>query len=123
MAELKIKTHTTYTYETTDGREFDDQLEASEWQLALDDIKSVVMLDSSFCRTDKIDEAFYVHIQTLSQLKSFELIREYEGMCANIDALGYWYYDDNSNEYVSVRKELFRLQSIIDVLDEFGNGG
>lgn len=119
MADIKIKTHTTYTYETTDGREFDDCQEATEWQLALEDIKSITMLDYKFCNTDRVDEAYYVHMKTLSQLKSFEAIQKYEGMSAHIDALGYWYYDENTDTYVSVRKEMDRLQSIIETLDLF----
>jgi hypothetical protein len=31
MSKLKIKTHTTYTYEASDGREFEDHPEAQEW--------------------------------------------------------------------------------------------
>jgi thermostable 8-oxoguanine DNA glycosylase len=120
MAEVKIKTHTTYTYETTDGREFEDQQEATEWQLALDDIKSITMLDHRFCNTTEVSSAYYVHIKTLSQLKAFEAIQKYEGMSAHIDSLGYWYYDENTDRYVSVRKEMDRLQSIIETLDVFG---
>jgi dsDNA-binding SOS-regulon protein len=33
---LKIITHTTYTYETYDGREFDDKAQAEAWKRALD---------------------------------------------------------------------------------------
>ncbi len=120
MSNLKVITHTTYTYETSDGREFDDQQEATDWQLALDDLKSITMLDHKFCNTDRIDEAYYVHVKTLSQLKAFEAIQKYEGMSAHIDALGYWYYDENTDIYVSVRKEMDRLQSIIESLDLLG---
>jgi uncharacterized protein YneR len=120
MADIKIKTYTTYTYETTDGREFEDRQEATEWQLALDDIKSITMLDNRFCNTTEVSSAYYVHIKTLSQLKAFEAIQKYEGMSAHIDSLGYWYYDENTDLYVSVRKEMDRLQSIIETLDVFG---
>lgn len=120
MPDIKIKTRTTYTYETTDGREFDDKQEATEWQLALNDIKSIAMLDHKFQKTTDHTEAFYVYIKTLSQLKAFEALQEYEGMCARIDALGYWYYDEHTDQYVSVRKEMDRLQSIIESLDVLG---
>jgi hypothetical protein len=120
MTDIKIKTHTTYTYETTDGREFDDHQEAVDWQLALEDIKTITMLDNKFCNTHEVTSAYYVHIKTLSQLKAFEAMQNYEGMCAHIDALGYWYYDDNTDQYVSVRKEMDRLQSIIETLDVLG---
>ncbi len=39
MTEVKIKTHTTYTYETSDGREFDLAEEAQEWQEHLENLK------------------------------------------------------------------------------------
>ena len=32
MAELKVKKRIEYTYETSDGREFEDKAEAMEWQ-------------------------------------------------------------------------------------------
>lgn len=120
MSELKIKTYTTYTYETTDGREFDDAEEAQEWQEALDNIKEITMLDSRFKPTTDHTEAFYVHIKTEAQLKAFRAINSYEGMCATIDAIGYLYYDERTDNYVSVRKELDRLQSIIETLDVLG---
>ena len=120
MSKLKIKTHTTYTYETTDGREFEDQAEAQEWQDHLENITGAVMLDHNFCNTLRVDEAMYVHIKTEAQLKAFEALNAYEGMCAKIDAIGYWYYDDRSDNYVSVQKEMDRLQSITETLDVLG---
>ena len=120
MSKLKIKTHTTYTYETSDGREFEDQSEAKEWQDHLENITGAVMLDHNFCNTTRVDEAMYVHIKTEAQLKAFEAINAYEGMCAKIDAIGYWYYDERIDNYVSVRKEMDRLQSIIETLDVLG---
>ena len=41
MADIKIKTHTTYTYETTDGREFDIAKEAEQWQEYLEIMKNI----------------------------------------------------------------------------------
>jgi uncharacterized protein YneR len=120
MADIKIKTHTTYTYETTDGREFEDAQEAQEWQDAIEGIKSIVMLNNKFHRTAEHDEAFYVHIKTTEQQKAFEAMQAYEGMCARIPEPGYWYYDDISDSYVNVNKEMDRLQSIIETLDVLG---
>ncbi len=120
MSKLKIKTHTAYTYETSDGREFEDQSEAQEWQDHLENITGAVMLDQKFCNTTHVDSTFYVHIKTEAQLKAFEAINSYEGLCAKIDAIGYWYYDERTDNYVSVRKEMDRLQSIIETLDVLG---
>ena len=64
MSELRIKTHTTYTYETSDGREFDIADEAREWQDNLENINGITMLDFKFCYTTDISEACYVHMKT-----------------------------------------------------------
>ena len=120
MADIKVKTHTTYTYETSDGREFDLADEAEEWQEHLEKIKKVVMLDSKFKRTDRTDEAYYVHIKTQTQLEAFEAMQAYEGLAAHVTSLGYWYYDEDMDEFIDVKKEMDRLQSIIECLDFLG---
>ena len=120
MADIKVKTHTTYTYETTDGREFDIAEEANEWQEQLEALKSIIMLDSKFQNTTDHTEAFYVHIKTWEQQEAFEALQAYEGMGAHITEPGYWYYDDCTDSYVDVVKERDRLQSIIETLDIFG---
>ena len=120
MADIKVKTHTTYTYETSDGREFDIASEAEEWQEHLEKIKSITMLDSKFHNTTDHSEAFYVHIKTWEQQEAFEAMQAYEGMGAHITEPGYWYYDDCDDSYVNVSKEMDRLQSIIETLDLFG---
>jgi hypothetical protein len=120
MSKLKIKTHTICTYETTDGREFEDQAEAREWQDHLENITGVVMLNSNFCNTARFDEAMYVHIKTEAQLKAFEALNAYEGLCARIAAIGYWYYDARTDAYISVNAEMDKLQSIIETLDVLG---
>ena len=116
MAELKIKTHTTYTYETSDGREFDDIREAETWQEHLETIKNITMLDSKFQNTTDHTEAFYVHIRTCQQQEAFEALQCYEGMGAHIPKPGYWYYNDCTDSYVDIVKERDRLQSIIETL-------
>lgn len=120
MAEVKIKTHAIYTYETSDGREFDDAQEAQEWQDHLENIKGITMLDSKFQNTTDHSQAFYVHIKTWQQQAAFEALQVYEGMGSHIPEPGYWYYDDCTDDYVNVSKELERLQSIIETLDVFG---
>ena len=120
MADIKIKTHTTYTYETTDGREFDDHKEAEEWQQAIDNIKKISMLGHNFKPTTDITEAFYVHIKTQEQLEAFDAMQADEGLVARIYSIGYYYYDDVSDEYISVKKEMDRLQNIIESLDALG---
>ena len=120
MADIKIKTHTTYTYETTDGRKFDEAREAEEWQKHIEAIKHLTMLDSKFKPTSDITEAFFVCIKTNSELDAFEAMQVYEGMCAHIPKPGYWYYDDCTDSYVDAVKERDRLQSIIEALDVLG---
>ena len=119
MADIKIKTHTTYTYETTDGREFDLAEEAEEWQGHLEAIKDITMLDSRFRPTANLDEAFYIHIKTNTQLDAFDAIQTYEGGTAPILEVGYWYYDDCTDSYVNVDKELNTLKEIKQQLNLF----
>jgi len=120
MSKLKVKTHTTYTYETSDGRAFEDRSEAQAWQDHLENITGAVMLDRNFCNTTRVDEAMYVHIKTEAQLKAFEALNAYEGLCAKIAAIGYWYYDERTDTYISVSAEMDKLQSIIETLDVLG---
>lgn len=121
MSEVKIKTHTTYTYETSDGREFDDAQEAQEWQQALEDIKGITMLDSKFKPTTEISSAFYVHIKKHSQLEAFELIQAYGGFVSSIPGIGCWYYDDCTDTYVNLETEINRLKDIQYKLYTGGN--
>ena len=116
MSEIKVITHTNYTYETTDGREFEDELEAETWQKALDAGSQIIMLNDKFVRTRSIDEAFYVHIRTWEQQKAFTQIQAYYGLCANIPKPGHWYYNDCTDSYVQVEEELIRLQGIMAAL-------
>jgi hypothetical protein len=120
MAEVKIKTQTTYTYETSDGREFDDAQEAQEWQEYLELSKTITMLDSKFKPTTDHTKAFYVHIKNWQQQEAFEALHAYEGMSAHILEPGYWYYDGCTDSYVDAVKERDRLQSIIETLDVLG---
>jgi hypothetical protein len=121
MAELKIKTHTTYTYETSDGRVFDIAEEAQKWQQALEDIKGITMLDSKFTPTTEVDSAFYVLINTYSQLEAFEAMQAYEGITAHIPDIGWWYYDEVVDEFVDIEKEISRLKDIIYKLSSAKN--
>lgn len=120
MTEVKIKTHTIYTYETSDGREFDDAQEAQEWQDHLENIKGITMLDSKFQNITDHSEAFYVHIKTWQQQEAFEALQYYEGMGSHIPKPGYWYYDDCTDSYVDVDEELNRLKEIKQRLNLFG---
>ena len=119
MSEVKIITHTTYTYETSDGREFDYAQEAEAWEKALSNIKNVAMLDAKFRPTTEVSSAFFVHIKTHDQLDAFSEIQAYEGMCAEIREVGYHYYDECTDTYLNIGKELKRLHDIIDKLDSW----
>lgn len=119
MAEVKIKTHTTYTYETSDGREFDIAEEAEQWQEYLDILKNITMLDCRFNKTADVDSAIYVCIKSYEQLDAFEAMQAYEGMCAHIPEPGYWYYDDCTDSYVNVDEEQNKLREIKKRLNLF----
>ena len=117
MSGIKIITHTSYTYETSDGREFEDELEARDWELALAEMKKVVMLDFKFKPTTEIDTAAYVHIKDYFQLKAFNLIQKYHGLCANILETGYWYYDERLDIYINIDSEIQKLESFKNKLN------
>ena len=119
MSELRIKTHTTYTYGTSDGREFDIADEAHEWQDHLENIKGITMLDSKFCYTTDISEACYVHIKAWQPHEAFEALQHYEGIDAYIPKPGYWYYDDGTDSYIDVDEELNSLRDIKQRLNAF----
>ena len=119
-SKVRVKTHTVCTYETTDGREFDDANEAHEWQEHLEVLKGITMLNSKFQNTADHTEAFFVHIKTWKQQEAFEALQVYEGMGAHIPEPGHWYYDDCTDSYVDAVKERDRLQSIIETLDVLG---
>lgn len=121
MADFKIKTHTTYSYETSDGRTFDDPEAAETWQEALECIKKVVMLDNKFNRTDSISSAFYVHIKTHEQLDAFQEIGAYEGICADIRSVGFYYYDDCEDTFINIEKEIDRFKTMMTKLCKEGN--
>ena len=118
MADIKIKTHTIYTYETSDGREFDLADEAEEWQEHLENIKKVIMLDCEFNPTVHTDEAYYIHITIQDQLEAFEAMQAYEGLAAHVTSLGYWFYDECADDYINVEQEITRLQKVIKAIDK-----
>jgi hypothetical protein len=113
MTELKVKTHTVYTYETSDGREFDDKPEAEFWQKSLNVFNTIPMLDSDFKPTKQADLADYIHIKTWEQLEAFSTIQIYEGIDARIEQPGYYYYDGYLDKYINIDIELKKLQDII----------
>lgn len=84
MNELKVTTHISYTYETSDGREFDDETEAKEWQDVLSQFKNVCMLTDKFKPTENIDTAYYVCCKTSEEAHAFNEVNNYDGMAATI---------------------------------------
>jgi hypothetical protein len=121
MTDIKIKTHTISTYETTDGRTFDDRFEATEWQLALEELKHIPMLDDNLKPTTVPEAVYCVCLKTYPQLRAFVLWQDYHGVWANqIKELGYWYYDDNKHSYINLIAERDKLINIIDTLTAFG---
>ena len=117
MADLKIITHTTYTYETTDGREFDSKPEAEAWQNAIDNTDRIVMLDSRFKLTNDFEKAFFIHIDNPDQLEAFNTKQADLGIASIIKGLGYYYYDEVSDEYIDIDAEIGRLLDLKARLD------
>jgi hypothetical protein len=118
MKDIKIITHTTYTYETSDGREFNDEQEAKDWQAALDTIEDVRMLSSRFNPTNDVDSAFYVYIKDDYQRRAFNAIQADMGLNTRITEVGYYYYDDVADEYINIENKIKELQGFIDLLNK-----
>ncbi len=112
---MTIKTHTTYTYETSDGREFKNQEEAQDWQLALDIFNDrthgLTILDAKFNPTTDICSAFYVWIKNQAQLKAYQVMSAYEGV-TGINDLGFWMYNEYMDRYDHIDTELEKLLNI-----------
>ena len=120
MANLKIITHTSYTYETTDGREFDSKPEAEAWQKVLDTAAQLVMLTSKFERTTESESCFNVYAATRELVNTFNELQEDQGLCARITEPGYYYYDEVSDEFVNIDREIERLLVVKALIDNAG---
>lgn len=119
MAELKVKKRIEYTYETSDGREFEDKDEAMEWQKHLCNIEAMLFLDFDYKPTRDLDSVYYVYAQTIEQANSFNAtVHEYFGYGAELPSAGFFRYDEIADEYVDVEGEIEKLQHIIDKLKE-----
>lgn len=117
MKELKVTKHTTYTYETSDGSEFDNEPEATEWQKHLNHIENMCILDSNFKPTKDVGSAIYVYAESKEQAEAFNTIQEESlGYASTIDGVGYYRYDEVSDSYMNVESEIEKLQHIIDML-------
>jgi hypothetical protein len=116
MAELKVKKHTTYTYETSDGREFDDKKEANEWQKVLCKFEEICMLDFEYKPTRNIECANYVYVKTAEQAEAFNNMQSYIGICSNLQGAGFYRYDEIADEYNEIESEIEKLQHHIDLL-------
>lgn len=121
MAKVKVKKHINYTYETTDGRSFNDDKKAHLWQKVLDNIDETIMFNDNFTRTKNVDEAFYVHIKNQDQLEAFAAKQQDEGLFGTISEIGYWYYNENLEEYINIDSEITRLMDIKLKMDKGEN--
>ena len=117
MKELKVTKHTTYTYETSDGSEFDNKTEATEWQKHLNHIENMCILDSNFKPTKDVGSAMYVYTKSKEQAEAFNTIQEEAlGYVSTIDGVGFYRYDETSDSYINVESEIKERQHMIDML-------
>ena len=116
MTELKVKKHILYTYETSDGSEFDDKKEATEWQKHLCNIEEMCLLDSDFKPTKDFGSAIYVYAKTSEQAEAFNAIQNEMGYAVGLQSAGFYRYDEISDSYIEVETEIAKLQHIIDML-------
>ena len=117
MEDIKIKKTVTYKYYTSDDTEFEDEIEAKEWQTYLNIMEHITMLDERFKVTTAADSAYYVHIKTDDDVKGFSAIQDYYGLSGEITKPGYYRYDENNDEYVDIEAEIQSLTSIINQLN------
>ena len=113
---MKIYKHTTYTYETSDGSVFDDEHEAKTWQKHLSALENVRMLNCEYEPTKEIDSVCYVYVGTKEQEEAFNAMQEYFEYSARLHGVGYYHYDEISDNFVNVECEIKELQLIIDKL-------
>lgn len=116
MSELKVKKHITYTYETSDGREFDDKKEATEWQKSVNHFNEVCMLDHHYKPTKDFSYAQYIHIETQDQANAFNAVQIYFGYCSLVESTGFYRYDEIRDSYIEMEDEIAKLQHYIDML-------
>lgn len=116
MTELKVKKHISYTYETSDGMEFDNKKEATEWQKHLCNLEDMCLLDSEYKPTKEIGSAFFVYAKTSEQAEAFNAIIIEMGYRALLLSAGFHRYDSISDSYVEIETEIAKLRHIIDML-------
>lgn len=117
MSDLKIITHTSYTYETSDGREFDDLDEAGAWQKVLDSTSQLIMLTNRFKPTRDPECCFNLYVANSDLVETFNALQDNLGLAARISAPGYYYYDEVSDEFINIDKEIERLLEVKAKID------
>ena len=118
MEKLKVITHTVHTYETSDGKVFDDKKEAVNWQKKLVLFEDICMLNSNEQPTKEVDKAIFVRIDTMEQAEVFNDMLQDVSYCSSIPDTGFWVYDDISDSYINVKEELNKFQHIINILSK-----
>ena len=117
MREVKVIKHTTYTYKTSDGSEFETEPKAIEWQKHLNNIEDMCILDSDFNPTKDVESAIFVYAKSKEQAEAFNTIQtESLGYASIIGGVGFYRYDDTTDSYINVETEIRELQRIIDIL-------
>ena len=116
MTDLKVKKHISYTYETSDGREFDDKNEATEWQKHLCNLEDMCLFNFKYKPTKEIESAIYVYAKTSEQAEAFNAMQKDLGLRSGLRSAGFYRYDEIADEYVDVEIEIAKLQNIIDML-------
>ena len=118
MTELKVIKNVTYTFTTSDGKEFYDEHEAKIWQKHLSIFNNMNILDIEFVPTKEINRAFYVHTKTQEEVDAFNEMQNDLQYISTIDGIGYYYYDEISDSYINIETQIKELQSIINKLKD-----
>ena len=113
----EIKTRTYYTYETTDGRTFEDLEKAEKWQEVLNTFKTILKLDSSGLVTDELDETFFVELRTMEEVIAFDKICKHE--CVGtlpMSLTGTWHYE--KTKWVHIESQMNYYKNIKKMLQK-----
>ncbi len=109
-------------YVADDGTQFDNEHECENYEfqkninasslIALGLDKKIIKLNET-----NIEDCYYVKISTEKDLKIFNELNNYAGVCL-VDSVGEFYYDFNSDTWENLNEEIEYLEERISRLKE-----
>lgn len=110
--EKRTKTITKDFYIAKDGKEFEDRERCMKYEHELI-VNSLKMFDKNFCKTTKLNDAWYVYLGTWEELDEFkECCDYYWEDDGNILNIGFHAWDDDKEIYVNIDDEIEKYAKI-----------